>query len=228
VPEGLAWDLWLGPATVRDYSPDYFSMNWRRYWDFGGGTLNDMFCHHVDLTFWALGLRHPTHVATEGPTVHDYGAPAWLIVKYDFPARGKQPPVKVTWYSSKKPKYFEEEGLLPKWGDGTLFVGTKGMLLADYGKHVLLPEKDFKEYKAPKPTIPTSVGHYKEWVQACKANGPTTCPFEYSGALTEAALLGTVSYRMGKPFDWDGEKMKASEAGAAKYLSKEYRKGWEV
>ena len=56
---------------------------------------------------------------------------------------------------------------------------------------------------------PNSVGHHKEWIEACKNGGATTCNFDYSGALTEAVLLGTVSYRTGKPIVWDGEKLKA-------------------
>src|SRR5262245_10534587 len=230
VPDGLEWDLWLGPAKVREYSRAYFDMNWRRYWDFGGGTLNDMFCHHVDLLFWALELRHPTHVEADGPKpAHDDGAPKWQIIRYKFPARGKKPALELTWYDGgKRPKHFQEKGLLPKWGDGTLFVGEKGMLIADYNNHKLLPEKDFEGYERPKKTIPSSVGHYKEWVEACKKGkgAQTTCNFDYSGALAEAALLGTVSYRLGKAFDWDGAKMKASESGAEKFLTKTYRKGW--
>ncbi len=58
---------------------------------------------------------------------------------------------------------------------------------------------------------------------------PTLCNFDYSGALTEAVLLGNVAYRSGKSFKWDGENMKILDNPAAeKYLTKEYRKGWEV
>jgi hypothetical protein len=182
--------------------------------------------------FWALELRHPKHVEADGPKPpHDYGAPKWQVIRYDFPARGKKPAVKLTWYDGgKRPKQFEEKDLLPKWGDGTLFVGTKGMLLADYSNLALLPEKDFKDYQKPKETIAKSIGHYKEWVEACKKGKgtDTTCKFDYSGALTEAALLGTVSYRSGKAFDWDAAKMKTSEADADKFLTKTYRKGWEL
>ena len=84
-----------------------------------------------------------------------------------------------------------------------LFVGEKGMLLADYGKHKLLPEDQFAGFKPPEPTIPDSIGHHAEWIQACKTGEPTTCNFDYSGTLTEAVLLGNVAYRVGKKLEWD-------------------------
>ncbi len=237
VPAGLHWDLWLGPAPVRPYvaGPDrngrggvYHPFNWRKWWDFGGGSLADMACHHVDLPFWALGLRSPTKVSAEGPPVHPETAPPWLIVRYEFPARGEQPPVALTWYDGgKRPPHFAE-GRVPAWGDGSLWVGSKGMLLAGYGSHKLLPEKDYKDFVPPPKTIPESIGHYKEWVEACKSGGPTTCNFDYAGALTEAVLLGNVSYRLGKPFTWDSKAFKASEPDAERFLRKEYRKPYHL
>jgi predicted dehydrogenase len=228
VPKGLHYDLWLGPAPYRPYHPVYLPAKWRRWWDFGGGTLADMACHYMDLPFWALELRYPTHVSAEGPPVNAETAPTSLQVRWEFPARGKQPAVQLTWYDGgKRPAYFAQ-GKLPRWGDGVLFVGGKGMLLANYGSYKLLPEEQFKGFTPPEPFIPRSIGHYKEWVEACKSQGPTTCSFDYSGALSETVLLGTVAYRLGKPFDWDGEKFKASEPGATDLLRREYRKGWSL
>ena len=100
------------------------------------------------------------------------------------------------------------------------------MLLADYGHYKLLPEKDFAGFKPPKPTIPNSIGHHKEWIEACKNGSATTCNFDYSGALTEAVLLGNVAYRAGKPLTWDAKNLKANEAEAEKFLRTEYRTGW--
>jgi predicted dehydrogenase len=229
VPEGLHWDLWLGPAPERPYHPDYLPKSWRRWWDFGTGTLGDMACHHMDLSHWALDLRHPATVEAEGPPVHPETTPAWVIVRYEYPARGDMPSVKLTWYDGgRRPPQFAE-GKLPKWGDGTLFVGSKGMLLAGYSQHRLLPEDVFRDFTPPAPTIPDSIGHHAEWIAACKTGGPTTCNFDYSGALTEAVLLGTVAYRTGQKLRWDAANLKAvgcPEADA--YLRREYRKGWTL
>ncbi len=238
VPPGLHWDLWLGTAPERPYhhGPNkrgygtYEPFNWRMWWDFGGGTLSDMACHHVDLPFWALKLRHPTRISAEGSPKPDVEAAAdWLIVKYEFPARGELPPVTLTWYDGgKRPPHFSQ-GALPRWGDGSLFIGEKGMLLAGYTQRKLLPESQFKDFVPPPKTIPDSVGHHKEWVEACKTGATTTCNFDYAGALTETALLGNVSYRVGKPLEWDAVNLKVTNCPEAeKYLRREYRKPWTL
>ncbi len=229
VPKALHWGLWLGPAPQRPYHPDYLPANWRRWWDFGGGTLGDMACHYMDLPFWALDLRHPTSVASEGPPPHPETTPAWMIVRYEFPARGDQPATTLAWYDGGKRPAILAEKSLPDWGDGVLFVGDKGMLLADYNRRVLLPEDQFRDFKAPEPTIPNSIGHHAEWIAACKDGGKTTCHFSYSGALTEAVLLGNVAYRVGRKLDWDAEALKARDCPEAdKFLRREYRKGWTL
>jgi predicted dehydrogenase len=232
VPEGLHYDLWLGPAPERPYHPAYVPFNWRKYWDFGGGTLADMACHYMDLPFWALKLRHPEKVSAEGPAPNPETAAVSLVVTYQFPARDTLPPVKLVWYDGgKRPTEYAEKsgGAIAKWGDGVMFVGEKGMLLANYDKWKLLPEKDFEGFTPPAPSIPNSIGHHKEWVQACKSGGATTCNFDYSGALTETVLLGNVAYRLGKPIVWDAKNLKATgEPEADKLIHKEYRKPWSL
>jgi hypothetical protein len=93
---------------------------------------------------------------------------------------------------------------------------------------MLLPEKDFPDFKPPAEAIPNSIGHHREWVEACKSGGPTTCNFDYSGALTEAVLLGNVAYRVGKPVNWDAKALKADVPEAEKFIHKEYRKPWTL
>ena len=81
----------------------------------------------------------------------------------------------------------------------------------------------------PAPFIPTSIGHHQEWLQACKTGEPTTCNFDYSGALSEAVLLGNVAYRVGKKIEWNGQEMKAKNCPEAEqYLRRDYRKGWTL
>jgi predicted dehydrogenase len=229
VPAHLDWDLWLGPVSERPYSPAYHPARWRGYWAFGGGAMADMACHHMDLPFWALELRHPTTVEAEGPEAHAEFAPPWLQVRYEFPARGEKPPVKLTWYNGdRRPPLLRDEKY-KGWGGGTLFVGEKGMLLADYSRHLLLPEDQYVDFKRPDPFIPDSIGHHAEWIHACKTGGPTTCNFDYSGALTEAVLLGNVAFRSGSKLEWDGERLRVNNApGARKFLQHRYRKGWQV
>ncbi len=189
VPASLDWNLWLGTAPRRPYSPDYHPAGWRRFWDFGSGTLGDMGCHHLDLPFWALDLQQPRDVVAEGPPPNADTAPAELTVRWSFPG------VQLWWHDGgRRPPQFAQ-GLLPEWGDGTLFVGERGLLLADYGRLVLLPEQRFADVMRPAPTIPASVGHHKEWLDACRTRGETSCDFRRAAPLTETVLLGVEAYR---------------------------------
>jgi hypothetical protein len=187
----------------------------------------------MDLPHWALNLREPSTVEiVDGPPVHPESTPPWLIVRYKHPARGEQPPVSLTWYHGGKvpsPDVLSSR-LAEKWkGGGILFIGSKGLLLSDYGRHVLLPEKDFAGFVAPKPFIADSIGHHAEWIQACKTGGPTTCNFDYSGALTVAALLGNVAYRTGKKIDWDSKSLRAKNCPeATQFIQHRYRSGWKI
>jgi predicted dehydrogenase len=227
VPSHLHWDLWLGPAPQRPYHPTYLPATWRKWWDFGGGNLADMACHHMDLPFWALGLRYPSTIAAEGPPVHPETCPLGLIVRYEFPARGDQPALKLTWYDGDKiPPSIHGHAT---GGGGNLFVGAKGMLWADYDVYKLSPQSDFALFKPPAPSIPKSIGHHNEWIAACKTGSPTTCNFDYSGALAEAVLLGNVAYRTGKKLAWDPVSLAATNCPqAAQYLQREYRTGWTL
>jgi predicted dehydrogenase len=229
VPSYLNWDLWLGPAPDRPYHPSYQPANWRKHWDFGNGTLGDMACHVVDLPFWALDLRYPTTIEARGPPVDPEGAPDGVKVKYEFPASANRPAVNLTWYDGDRKPEILAKNKLPNWGMGVLFVGDKGMLQADYSRRRLFPEADFKDFQPPKPTIAASIGHHAEWIAACKDGRPTTCNFDYSGALTEAVLLGNVSYRSGKKIEWDGPNMKATNYPEVEsFLRRDYRKGWTL
>ncbi len=230
-PNELDWDLWIGPSPMRPYHSYYAPGNWRAWWDFGNGGLGDFGCHLMDLAFWALDLRHPTTVEAEGPTVDPQTCGINLTVNYEFPARGDRPPVRLTWYDGDKST---EPGIPPNSGvvpceKGVLFIGREGMLQANYDQRTLYPIEKFKDYQPPAPSIPASIGHHREFFEACKTGGPTTCNFDYGGALTETVLLGTVAYRVGKKLEWNPETLSAANCPEAdKLLSHPYREGWAL
>ncbi|TXT34965.1 MAG: dehydrogenase [Planctomycetota bacterium] len=228
VPQGLDWELWLGPAKPRPFHSVYFpGPKWYRWWDFGSGTMSDLGSHWNDLPFWALKLKAPQAIEASGPPPHPELAPASMQATYEYGPRGEMPAVKMTWYQGvNKPEIWKSGGI-PNWNSGCLFIGDKGMLLADYGKNVLLPEKQFEGYQRPDPSIPKSPGQMHEWLIACKTGAPTTCNFEYSGWLTEANHLGNVAYRVGKKIQWDADDLSCPNAPEAdRLIRREYRPGW--
>ncbi len=230
VPDYLDWDLWIGPAPFRPYHSVYFpGPKWYRWWDFGNGTMSDLGSHYNDLPFWALKLDAPKTIEASGPPPHPEIAPASMSAHYEYGARGDMPPVSLTWHQGANKPQIWLDGKIPKWGDGHLFIGDKGMILSNYSRHVLLPEKDFPDFKRPEQTIPPSLGHYKEWLHAIRTGAPTTCNFDYAGPLTEANHLGNVAFRAGKKIQWDPKNMKIPNAPEAeKFLRRDYRKGWSL
>jgi predicted dehydrogenase len=230
VPEHLKWDLWLGPAPYRPYHPCYHPLAWRQWWDFGNARLGDMGCHMIDLPFSALDLKFPlTAEAESTKPAHPESGPPWLISKWTFPARGDLAPVELTWHDGGRRPPLQKAHGMPDWPEATIFVGSKGMLIADYSRFKLYPEDRFNGIKRPQFT--DLLGHHEEWVAACKAGAPTRpgCHFGYAGPLTETVLLGTVAYRAGQKLTWDPVNLKATNCSEAdRFIRRENRKGWEV
>jgi hypothetical protein len=230
VPEGLDWDLWIGPAPYRPYNEVYLpGPKWYRWWDFGNGTMSDLGSHWIDLPFWALKLDAPLTIEASGPPPNQEVAPASMSAKYTYGARGELPGLTLTWHQGTSRPEIWKEGGIPQWKNGALFIGKKGMLLADYGKYVLLPEQEFAEFQPPPQVFPKSPGQQEEWVIACKTGEPATCDFSYAGRLTEANHLGNVAYRAGRKIEWDSQNLRISNDPEANgFLAQKYRDGWSL
>ncbi len=228
VPAHLDWDLWLGPAADRRYSPAYVPYKWRFWWDFGTGETGNWGCHILDIPYWALDLAHCNLVSASGPPVDKQRTPKSMACRFEFPARGKLPPVELHWYhTSSAPAVLKERHVSLK-GANTLFIGSEGMLLCGFGSRKLFPEDKFRDFEPPAETIPDSPGFYREWINACKGGEPATCNFDYTGPMAETVLLGNVAYRVGQEFDWNAAKMEAKGCSAAEPLLRPaYRPGWE-
>jgi predicted dehydrogenase len=238
VPSTLDWNLWLGPAPFRPYHPDYMPFRWRGWWDYGTGALGDMGAHLIDQPFWALKLRYPNTVQASSTRFTKDSYPVAEVVTYEFPARGKMPPVRLTWYDGglmpPRPEVIEPGRKMGDDDGGVLFTGSKGILMhGTYGRHPrLVPETKMQEYKRPEKTIPRSPGIHAEWIEAIKAGKKSTTDFEYAGPLTEMMLLANIAVRMQEQntkLQWDGEKMEFTNLPEAnKYIHKDYRPGWSL
>jgi predicted dehydrogenase len=226
VPDGLDWDLWLGPAPERPYHPAYCPWTWRNWWDFGTGLLGDLGCHKLSSVFKALKLGHPTSIEASSTKMDSEIYPLGVIARFEFPARGDMPPVTLTWYDGGlKPAQPKE--LEPGRGAGDMiYIGEKGTMMG----YRLIPESEMKKYGRPPKMLPRSVGHHKEWIDACRGGPPAGANFvDHAGLLTEVCMLGNVALRAGKKLAWDGPNMKVTnDEQANQFLRRPYRKGWSL
>jgi predicted dehydrogenase len=243
IPSTLDWDLWLGPAQERPYHPAYAPHNWRGWRDFGTGALGDMGCHIIDHPVWALELGAPTTVearTTLDGSLNADNTPNWdsypiaALIHYEFPARGKLPPVSMTWYDGglmpPAPIDMPSGQQLPD--NGVLYVGSKGKMY--HGSHggmpQLIPASLQEAANAVPKTMKRSPGHYEEWNLACRGGEKTVCNFDYAGPMTETVLLGTLSlYAPGKRLEWDSANLRVKNAPELdRFINPEYRKGWTL
>ncbi|MCX7817871.1 MAG: Gfo/Idh/MocA family oxidoreductase [Kiritimatiellae bacterium] len=257
VPEGLHWDLWIGPAPFREYSAAIAPFKWRGWWDFGTGALGDMGCHILDLPVWALAKGPPNRVEawSEGGT--EISGPLRSIVTWHFPTSWFGRPFKLVWYDGVKGKDGKYEFAPPEelWKADfptpdhvfrrfdVILVGEKGRMF--FGRTrtdwVFKPDSLKDEIGDPPNTIPrvppiTADGKYGgsdpsvvEWLNGIRGGPAPLSRFELSGPLTEIVLLGNVAVRVGRPVEWDSGGLRARNVPeAAALIRRRYRSGWEI
>ncbi len=249
VPEDFDWSLWLGPVPDRPYHPNYTNAVFRGWYDFGGGSIADMGHYSLWPLFLKFGINTaPLSARAYGTTTciiedhvskgenNNVAFPLSCMVEFEFPAQELLPGFKLLWYDGgMKPRCPEEldkeNKELP--GEGMMFVGEKGKILASFhgGSPLLLPEKRMIEYTgsaaAPEEKV---TRNSRAWIDAFKANSESPGTFLKAKAVTETILLGGVALRAaGKRLDYDPVKIEISNMPEAnQYLTREYRKGWEM
>lgn len=242
IPQGLDYDLWVGPAEFRPYSPLWVHWNWRGWLRYGGGTIGDWICHVVDPSFWALDLGAPTSVHAE---VTDYDLarhgetyPPGSKITFEFAAKGARGPVKLVWHDGKtripRPAAFGPDHKVP--GTGAIIHGDKAMIV--HGSHgggncVLFPENLMEQHagkNAPAEKIPRVKGHVWDWAEAIRTGRPAGSDFSYGGPLTQLGLLGLIALRFpGETLRWDeGSARFTSHAAANAFVNPPYRTGWTL
>jgi len=255
IPDNFDWTLWLGPSVDRPYHPNFTHAVFRGWYEFGGGAVADMGHYSLWPVFKLFDLdsprsveSRPSHLCELDAKVphkikNDYSFPNSCIIRFQFAAKGQRPALDIFWYDgSIKPPTPEELGDSELDLEGMMFVGDKGKILAGFlGEDArIIPEKKMLEYRAakglpePKPAQKRQGERRTEaislWVAACKGGPPTYGDFRQAGPISDAFNLGAVSLRLGGKrllFDSAGPKV-TNVPEANKYLTREYRKGWEL
>jgi len=236
VPSTLDWDVWLGIAASRPYSPAYVPHNWRGFPDFGCGAIGDMACHILGTPNMAMRLTAPLSVeCVKQEGKGQYTFPKKSLIRFDFPARGTMPPVKIFWHDGmERQPDFEgvpsSELLGDKDVNGSLFIGDKGMLTTGcYGERTrLVPAEKMKEYRLPLPVLTRSPGHYRDWIRASKGGDPACSNFSVAGPFVQWMLLGVIAMKFEGKLEWDARNMRfTNNSQANQYLRPHFRKGWK-
>ncbi|MFB2120972.1 Gfo/Idh/MocA family protein [Parapedobacter sp. 2B3] len=263
VPKELDWDLWLGTAPQKDYIDKLVPFNWRGWWDYGTGALGDMGCHIMEAPFSILGLQYVKDVQASVGSVYvdefkrgyfPESCPPSSYAVLTFPKSEKTTgDVKIHWMDGGiQPQRPEELGPNEVFGDGgngILFVGTKGKMMAGcYAENPrLLPTSLTEKHQLPVKyeRVPNgSGGHYAQWVEACIAghgNKEVSSPFAIAGPLTEALLMANLAIRgsdlridnkypgRNLKLIWDNENMKVTNFDEVnQFVKRQYRQGWDL
>lgn len=227
-PDGLDWDMWLGPAPMRPFNQARFDTH-RYFKDYVGSWLHELGPHIVDLAWWAMDPGAPIAVSASGgkfaaDDISDI--PDTMDVHWEFPS------FNMSWIHTSFNSYPFGFGDNSDKGRklGVLFHGVNGTLLADYGSHRILSEGDaLKDFKAPEPSIPSSPGHEREFLNAIKTRENPSCSFEYHVPLAIALNLGQIALDAGKRIQWDTKAGKiVGDPHADQLMKPVYRKPWTL
>jgi len=239
-PEGLDWDLWVGPGPMRPFNENIVKSGWSHtlFLNYGGGRTCGMASHILDLPFWALNLGFPTRVQSTSAKhcVHDNtDAPDTHEVAWEFPD------VVMTWSMSQVSSFgfnLQDVESFTKHGAkmegvqrrlGYYFHAGKGTLFGNYDTHTLVPQvEELVGAKPPEKSIPPSPGHEREWLDCVRSRQEPSCGVNYHHKVNTANMLANLAMKVGRSlrFDPDTEQI-VGDPEAVKAARPEYRAPWK-
>jgi hypothetical protein len=245
VPEGFNWELWLGPVPDQPYHPNYTHNVFRGWYDFGGGSIADMGHYSLFPLFQTMGIdRSPVSARAFGTTTreaedhvyrwveNDVAFPASCMIKIKFPEQKQLPPFDLIWYDGGMkpfaPAELEKDGEdIPS--EGLMFVGDKGKILGGFrGENPRIIPSD--RMKGVKSIDSSSIDRNTSiWIDQVLKREESPGSFTKAQTITDTINLAAVALRAGERVDFDPESVKiTNKKGANAFLSREYRKGWEL
>ena len=218
VPEGVDYNLWLGPAPERPFNPNRFHYNWHWFWDYGGGELANNGIHMLDVARWGLGVQSPAAVTSGGGKLFyndDQETPDTQVVSYEFPG------VTLVW-EHRTWSNFGIEGR----GSGVAFYGDKGTLVIDdKGWQVTVDGKVTDSSQGSQ----MEMVHLGNFIECVKNRRRPNADIEIGHYSTTLCHLGNIAQRLGRKLIWDGQKETFPHDGDAnRLLTREYRKPFVV
>jgi len=245
VPQGVHYDLWLGPAPKRPFSKNRFHYNWHWNWEYGNGDMGNQGVHEMDVARWGLGVKLPTRVCAMGGHVmfhDDQNTPNVLMAVFEFPNdKGNGDKKKILQFEVRHWISNREDGMWMKADKnaptgymisasntiGNLFYGSKGYMAKTVDKWQAFMGKDCR----PGQTGNGLGNHYADYIDAIRNGDPKTFNESIEEGFYSCALihLANISYRLGRSLDFDPVKQQfINDDQANGMLRREYRKPFVV
>ena len=222
-PPGMDWDLWLGPAPKRAFNAAIHPRGFRQFLDYANGTLGDWGVHWMDQVLWWTEEKHPKSVySSAGRFVREdtTDAPDTQIVTYQFET------FTATWEQRHYAANNAEQHLI-----GAYFYGTEGTFHMGWRDGwTFYPTKKSEKVIHVEPQLNDPDGQnikelWADFLQSIKKKSKPVRDIEIGYRATNAALLGMVSWRLGRSVAWDGKQC-PGDAAANKLLRRVYRAPW--
>lgn len=222
-PEGLDYDMWLGPAPKRPYNPNRFLVNFYFFLDYSGGMLTAWGVHLFDIVMWAMGHDMKRVSCIGGKYAHDDArdTPDTADVVFDTPGFTFS-------YSLRHGNGFPADPDEGNIDHGIYFYGDKATILVNRRHCKVYPEKDRSKVEII-PAVGGDTAHKRNFIDCIKSRKQPACTVRDGYYANLPGLLALISWQVDREIRWDPEKETIQGDKEAKALmTKEYRKPWTL